>query len=235
MTLDETMMLLASLGSEQTKKVYQNHGAPEPLFGVKVGDLKPIAKRIKGNQALAMQLFATGNSDAMYLAGLVADGRKMKRAELDQWAHSASWHMISGFTVPWVAAEHPDAFEVALEWIDSPHDHVAMAGWATLSSVVSVVPDERLPVERLSSLLARVSTTLHASPNRVRYVMNDFVISCGTYVAALGEAAIETARKLGRVEVDMGKTACQVPDAESYILKSRRGLPMAPKRKNTRC
>jgi 3-methyladenine DNA glycosylase AlkD len=47
------------------------------MFGVKVGDLKPIVKQIKGDQELAMQLYATGNSDAMYLAGLVADGRKM--------------------------------------------------------------------------------------------------------------------------------------------------------------
>jgi hypothetical protein len=37
------------------------------------------------------------------------------------------------------------------------------------------------------------------------------------------------------VEIDMGDTACQVPDAESYILKSRRGAPVAPKRKTLRC
>ena len=65
MTLDETMQLLASKGSEQTKQTYKRHGAPEPMFGVKIGDLKPIVKQIKGDQALAMQLYDTGNSDAM--------------------------------------------------------------------------------------------------------------------------------------------------------------------------
>lgn len=235
MTLDETMKLLASKGTEQTRKTYKRHGAAEPMFGVKVGDLKPIVKQIKGDQELAMQLYATGNSDAMYLAGLVADGSKMKRAELERWVKSATWHMISGTTVPWVAAEHPDAVEIALKWIDSPRESIAVAGWATLSNVVTTTPDENLPLKQIGALLGRIMKTIHTSPNRVRYAMNSFVICCGTYVAPLADKAMAAARKIGRVEVDMGKTDCQVPDAESYILKSRRGLPVAPKRKTTRC
>lgn len=235
MTLEETMQLLEDKGTEQTRKTFRRHGAPESIFGVKVGDLKPIAKQIKGDQALAMQLYATGNSDAMYLAGLVADGAKMKRSELDRWAKQATWHMISGCTVPWVASEHPHAIEIALKWIDSPKEKIAVAGWATLSAVVSVRKDDDLPIKQLDTLLARVVKTIHSSPNRVRYTMNNFVICCGTYVAPLTDQAMAAAKKIGRVEVDMGKTDCQVPDAESYIVKSRRGLPVAPKRKTARC
>jgi hypothetical protein len=65
--------------------------------------------------------------------------------------------------------------------------------------------------------------------------MNNFLIACGTYVQPLADKAIETARKIGAVNVDMGDTACQVPDAESHIIKSRRGSPVAPKRKSVRC
>ncbi len=235
MTLDEIMKLLESKGSEQTRKTFRRHGAPESMFGVKVGDLKPIAKQIKGNQALAMQLYVTGNSDAMYLAGLVADGAKMKRAELDGWAKDATWHMISGCTVPWVASEHPEAIEIATKWIDSPNEKIAISGWATLSAVVTVRKDDDLPIKALDALLARVVQAIHTSPNRVRYTMNNFVICCGTYVAPLAEKAMAAAKKIGRVEVDMGETDCQVPDAASYIVKSRRGLPVAPKRKTARC
>lgn len=49
MTLEETMTLLASKGTEQTKKTYRRHGAPEPFFGVKIGDMKPILKMVKGD------------------------------------------------------------------------------------------------------------------------------------------------------------------------------------------
>lgn len=235
MTLDETMKLLATKGSEQTRRTFRRHGAPETMFGVKVGDLKPIAKLIKGDQKLALELYATGNSDAMYLAGLVADGAKMKKAELDRWAKNATWQMISGSTVPWVASEHPDAIEIALKWIDSSKEHIAVAGWATLSCMVSVWSDEMLPIKQIDTLIARVVKTIHAAPNLVRYAMNNFIICCGTYVAPLAETALTAAKKIGRVEVDMGDTACQVPEAVSYIEKCRRGLPVAPKRKTARC
>mgnify|MGYP000417352878 FL=1 len=185
MTLDETMKLLATKGSEQTRKTFRRHGAPETMFGVKVGDLKPIAKLIKGDQKLALELFATGNSDAMYLAGLVADGAKMKKAELDRWAKNATWQMISGSTVPWVASEHPDAIVIALKWIDSSKEPIAVAGWATLSCVVSVWSDEKLPIKHIDTLIARVVKTIHTAPNRVRYAMNNFIICCGTSASLL--------------------------------------------------
>lgn len=119
MDLDEVMAQLAAKGSETYKRTLLRHGAREPFFGVKVADLKVIQKKLKGDQALALQLFATGNGDAQYLAGLVADGRRMTPAQLQTWAETASWGMISNHSVPWVAAEHPEAFALASAWIDA--------------------------------------------------------------------------------------------------------------------
>src|ERR1700733_2068396 len=124
MTLDQVMSGLAAKGSESTKRIFAKHGAKEPFFGVKVADLKTIQKKIKGDQALALKLYATGNGDAQYLAGLVADGAKLTPAQLDSWARSASWGMISNTIVPWVASEHPEGFKLALKWIDAPEEHV---------------------------------------------------------------------------------------------------------------
>jgi 3-methyladenine DNA glycosylase AlkD len=235
MTLQQTMAELAAKGSESTKRVLLRHGAKEPFFGVKVGDLKPIAKKLKGEQKLALELFATGNGDAQYLAGMIADGRKMTTAQVQRWADTASWHMISGTIVPWVAAEHPEGLALARAWIDSPRESVVTAGWSTLGALAATVSDTDLPVKEFAGLLERVARTIESSPDRVRYTMNGFVIACGTYVAALGETAIATARKMGKVEVDMGETACAVPDAESYIIKARRGAAVAAKRKTVRC
>ena len=235
MTLAQAMSELAAKGSEATKRTFLRHGAKEPFFGVKIADLKLIHKKLQGEQALALQLYATGNGDAQYLAGMIADGAQMTRAQLQRWADTAAWDMISGTTVSWVASEHPDGFALAVQWIDSPQEHVTRAGWTTLSALAATVPDERLPVKEFSALLDRVARTLAAAPDGARYSMNSFVIACGTYIAPLGDQAIATARKIGRVEIDMGDTACQVPDAESYILKSRRGAPVAPKRKTLRC
>ena len=235
MTLEDVMRELESKASPNTKKTYLRHGAPEPLFGVKVGDLKLILKKLKGQQGLALELYATGNSDAMYLAGLIADGAKMTKKQLESWVNKASWSMLAGYTVPWVTAEHPDAIAIATKWIDAKKEMKAVAGWSTLSSVVATVADDELPIEQLASLLDRVRNTIHSSANRVRYAMNSFVICLGTYVTPLAEQALKSAQVIGKVEVDMGNTDCQVPEAASYILKCRRGAPVAPKRKTTRC
>lgn len=235
MNLQDVLRVLAAKASPTCKRTLQRHGAPEPLFGVRVGDLKPLQKQLRGRQDLALELFATRNSDAMYLAGLIADGSQMTRKQLDQWAAGATWQMIAGCSVAWVAAEHPEAVKVGMKWIDSPKELVATAGWATLSAVAATRPDEQLPMSVFSRLLSRCAKSLKGAPNRVRYAMNNFIICCGTYVQPLGEKAIATARRIGVVEVDMGDTSCQVPDAESYILKCRRGMHVAPKRKTTRC
>lgn len=94
------MQELEACGNPSIKKTIMRHGAPEPLFGVKIGDLKPLQKMLKGQQQLAMELYATKNHDAMYLAGLIADGSKMTLKQLDQWAKGSTWHMISGYSVP---------------------------------------------------------------------------------------------------------------------------------------
>jgi 3-methyladenine DNA glycosylase AlkD len=235
MTLNDVMSELAAKGSESIKRVLVRHGAKEPFFGVRISDLKVMQKKLKGDQALALELYTTGISDAQYLAGMIADGAKMKPAQLRTWANTAAWGMISGYTVPWVAAEHPEGFALARKWIDSPKEGVAVSGWNTFAALATTIPDERLPITELSTLLDRVATTLQAAPDRERYAMNGFVIACGTYVAPLGKKAVATARKIGQVEVDMGETDCKVPDAESYILKCRRGATVAPKRKTVRC
>ena len=98
------MALLESLGSPQIKSIHLKHGVKEPLFGVRVGDLKPIQKKIKKDYQLAKDLYATGNADAMYLAGLIADDEKMTRDDLRAWVKQAHSNNICEYTVPWVTA-----------------------------------------------------------------------------------------------------------------------------------
>ena len=235
MTLDQVMSELAARGSESTRRTLLRHGAKEPFFGVNISDLKVIQKKIKGDQALALELYATGISDAQYLAGMVADGRKMTRAQIQKWVETAAWGMVSGNACVWIASEHPEGLAIALKWINSKKQAIAAAGWNTLSALAATVPDDKLPVKQFSALLDRVAKTLKSSGDDVRYAMNGFVISCGTYMAPLADEAVTTARMLGKVNVDMGDTACKVPEAESYIIKCRRGSPVAPKRKTVRC
>lgn len=235
MTTTEILQELQSMGSEQTKKTFMRHGAREPFFGVKVGDMKKIVKRVKKDHELSLALYDTGNSDAMYLAGLIADEKKITKKDLQHWVEKASWHMISEYTVAWVASESPYGWELGLEWIESDKENIASAGWSTLASWVTIRSDNELDLKKLETLLDRVATTIHNAPNRVRYVMNNFIIACGACVVPLAEKAMETAKKMGKVYVDVGETACQVPAAEAYIQKVRDMGRLGHKKKMARC
>lgn len=235
MNLKEVMAELERLGSAQQRKTYGVHGATGKFFGVKVGDLKVIAKKIKGEQTLALDLFETGNLDAMYLAGLVADGGKMSKKELDGWAKASSWGMLSEYTVAWVAAESPHARELALKWMNSPKESVARSGWNAYSGWMAVKPDSELDLKEIEGLLARVAKEIHKAPNRVRYCMNNFVIAVGTFVKPLLAKAKATAKSIGNVQVDMGDTACKIPAAVEYIAKVEKMGRVGVKRKTVKC
>ncbi len=137
--------------------------------------------------------------------------------------------------MPSVAAGSPHARELALEWIESKKDLAAVAGWATLSCLVSVRDDAELDLGEHKRLLQRVQRTIHQAPDAVRYQMNGFVIAVGCYVKALTEFAMQVAEKIGTVPVDMGNTACQVPFAPDYIRKVEKRGTIGKKRKSAKC
>ncbi|HYV37240.1 MAG TPA: DNA alkylation repair protein, partial [Gemmataceae bacterium] len=92
-----------------------------------------------------------------------------------------------------------------------------------------------LDVKELTQLLKRVEKTIHQQPDRVRYVMNSFVIAVGSYVKALTDLALQVAAKVGKVSVDMGDTACKVPFAPDYIKKVQDRGTIGKKRKSAKC
>lgn len=235
MTATDIINELKPLGSEGYRKILRNHGIAEPMLGVKIEELKKIQKRVKKDYQLALDLYDTGIYDAMYLAGLIADETQMTKKDLQRWLDNANCDAVCGYAVSWVAADSKHGHELALKWIDSKKERFAQTGWTTLSSWVSVTDDVDLDVAELQQLLHRVQQTIHQQPNYVRYAMNGFVIAVGCYVKSLTELAMKTAEKVGRVTVDMGNTACQVPSAPEYIRKVQARGTLGKKRKTARC
>ena len=124
MTAKAILEEIKPLGRESYKKVLLNHGAQEPCFGVKIEDLKKIQKRIKKDHELALKLYDTGISDAMYLAALIAEPARMKKADLQRWAKKSTWGMLSEYTVAWVAAESRFGAELARERCDLVEEEI---------------------------------------------------------------------------------------------------------------
>ena len=235
MTVTDVLEQLENFGDDRTKNTLQKHGAKEPFFGVKVADLKKILKKTKKNHELSLALYDTGNSDAMYLAGLMADEKKITEEQLQDWVEKAYWYFLSEYAVAWVASETEFGFELGQKWINSDKENIASAGWATLACYASVRADDELDIETYIQLLDRVEQNIHEAQNRVRYTMNGFVISIGSYIEDLTQKSLEVAEKIGKVHVSVGQTSCKVPLAKEYIHKIIHKGRVGKKRKTARC
>src|SRR5258708_440497 len=171
----------------------------------------------------------------MYLAGLIADDEKMTRDDLQKWAETAKSSGIRENTVPWVAAGGRFGFEKAREWINSKDPDIAGIGWATFGHLAALKNDDDLDMAELTSLLQRVKESIHEQPNRLKAMMNNFVIAVGSYVVDLSPYAIDIGQSIGFVMIDRGKTACKTPFSPDCIRKVEKSGKLGVKRKTVKC
>lgn len=235
MDLQTVLQELDSLGTERTKKVYMQQGAREPLYGVATGVMKPIVRKIKNNQSLAEELYATDNYDAMYLAGMIADPKAMTEEDFDRWMERAYFYMISDFIVAVTLSEANVAQAVSDRWIASDRELHVSAGYSCYCWLLGNRKDEEFDKEKLNSMLEIVQKTIHDSPDRAKYAMNNFVATVGVSYLPLHEKALSVAKTIGVVEVFRDKTKISVSVAAEEIGKAAAKGRLGFKRKHVRC
>jgi 3-methyladenine DNA glycosylase AlkD len=214
MSLAEAMRELEKAGSAQTRKTYARHGAKEPMFGVSFASLKTLVKRIGVDHELALELWNTKNHDARTLAVKIADPAQIRPSDLDRWARET--RMCGGY-VAMLAAESPHGSAKAREWFASLNATLRASAWTLAGLLASL--DEKIPDEWFTRLVNQIEKTIHSAPNAERETMNTALIAIGGRNAALRKAATAAAKRIGKVEVDHGDTACKTPDAGPYIEK----------------
>jgi hypothetical protein len=218
-TYDEAMAALEAKGSEQTRRTYRRHGASDPLFGVKFGDLRPLAKRIGTDHALAEQLWASDNADARLLACMVADPAAVSEAELDAWLDDIDTYFLVDTFVASIASRKPGRRERAERWIASDRDRSAQAGWDLMNLVA--LSDEEVPDEYFERQLDLIAERIDSYGNWTRRSASNTITGIGLRNDALEAAARTTAAEMGHVEFDPGQTSCVMPDPIEYLEKTK--------------
>lgn len=235
MNVELVMQELEALGKERLKKMYLSNGAREPLFGVATGDMKPILKKTKLNQALAEQLYATGNYDAMYFAGIIAEPDSMTEADFDRWMDAAYFYMLSDFVVAVTLAEADIAQDVADKWIASGEDLRMSAGWSCYCWLLGSRPDSEFAESKLTKMLEQVENTIHDAPERTKYSMNNFIYTVATSYLRLHDRALAAAKAVGPIEVKNDKGKSKLLNAVENIQKMVEKGKVGFKRKHVRC
>lgn len=235
MNLEMVMQELEALGKERTKKIYISNGAHEPLFGVATGAMKPIAKKIKISQSLAEELYSTGNYDAMYFAGIIADPKAMTVSDYDRWIDAAYFYMLSDFVVAVTLSESDIAQEVADKWIASGEELRMSAGWSCYCWLLGSRLDVEFSGSKISNMLDIVKNTIHDSPERTKSAMNNFLYTVAISYVPLHEKAVETAKAIGIVEVKRDRKKSSILNAYESIQKAVDKGRLGFKRKHVRC
>ncbi|MEK4091477.1 MULTISPECIES: DNA alkylation repair protein [unclassified Viridibacillus] len=235
MNLQTVMQELEALSKERTKKMYISNGAHEPLFGVATGAMKPIAKKIKINQSLAEELYATGNYDAMYFAGIIADPKAMTESDFDRWIDEAYFYMLSDYVVAVTLAEADIAQVVADKWIASGEELRMSAGWSCYCWLLGNRLDVEFSESKIANMIEIVKNTIHVSPERTKSAMNNFLYTVGVSYLPLHEMAVETAKTVGPVEVKRDKKKSSFLHAFESIQKEVGRGRLGFKRKYVRC
>ncbi|NEU31411.1 DNA alkylation repair protein [bacterium LRH843] len=235
MDFETVMQELETLGKERTKKIYISNGAREPLFGVATGAMKPIAKKIKINQRLAEELYDTGNYDAMYFAGIIADPNAMTESDYDRWMDEAYFYMLSDYVVAVTLSESDIAQVIADKWIASGDELRMSAGWSCYCWLLGNRKDNEFSESKISSMLEIVKNDIHNSPERTKSAMNNFLYTVAISYLPLHEKAVETAKDVGIVEVKRDKKKPSLLNASASIQKEMDRGKLGFKRKYVRC
>lgn len=207
---------LRTMGTEQNRKVYARHGVGKKMYGVSYTNLNKLRKQIGTDQALAEQLWASGNHDARVLATMVADPANTRSGLLDTWVKDVDSYVL-GDALRDLVARTPFAFKKFEKWSPSKSEFVGQVGWGLLSHLASHSEDlnNAFFIEQLKTIDAEV----HVRPNRVRHSMNGAIITIGARNATLRRRATAAANRIGTIAVDHGDTSCTTPAAAPYIDK----------------
>lgn len=216
----KTMSELQRAGTAQNRKVYARHGVKGTFFGVSFATLRTIAKKIKVDHDLARELWATGNHDARMLATMVAEPAALTASELDQWVRQVDNYVLAdAFST--LVARSPQATSRIDRWTRSKREFERRCGFGIISAAlkegVSIFP------ALLDAAINQIEREIHSSANRAREGMNHALIAIGSFRDDFYDRALNTASRIGKVEIDHGETGCKDFDAVDCITKARKG------------
>ena len=213
MTCAEVLNRLESLGNEKLRKLNAKSGAGDNQFGVKMGDIRTIAKEIKQDDSLAKELWATGNLEAMLLATLILKPKKLTIDELEAMVRAVTCSQLADWLNSYVVKHHPDKELLRQKWMHSTHPMEARSGWSLTAERI----DRYSEGLDLGALLDRIENEMAGAPPESQWTMNFFLAGIGINFPEHRERAIAIGEKLGIYRDYPVSKGCTSPFAPIWI------------------
>ena len=213
MTVEGILRQLKALGDESVRAQNAKWGAGDNQFGVKRGDLRTLANKIKNDRALALSLWKTGNIDAQFLAALLIKANQLSADELDRMVRSATFAWVAEWLHSYVVKEHAEKETLRQKWMADDDRWAARAGWALTAGRVVKSP-EGLDLE---ALLDRIEKEMGTAATEVQWTMNSCLAEIGIHFPQHRKRAIAIGEKLGIYRDYPVSKGCTSPFAPIWI------------------
>lgn len=215
MTLKDALKQLEALGSEKMRAQNAKHGAGANQFGVKRGDIRKVADKIKTDHALALALWQTGNIDAQFLAVLVMKPKELSTDEMERLVRSAAWVQVLDWLLSYVVAQHSDKEALRRKWLAAKtQDPLAgRAGWRLTADRVEESPEGL----DLPALLDRIEGEMGGAAPNVQWTMNGTLAQIGIRFPEHRKRAVAIGEALGIFRDYPTPKGCTSPFAPIWI------------------
>jgi len=218
MTLEVALQRLAALGSERMRTQNRRHGVAGEQFGVRLGDIRKVAAEVKGDHALALALWETGNLDARLLAILLLEPERLTAAELERMVRAADSQPLADWLNAYVVRKHPEKEALRAGWMDDPDPWAARAGWDLTAERIG----KRREGLDLAALLDRLEAEMAGAHPAAQWTMNFCLAGIGIHVPALRERALAIGERLGLYRDYPVSKGCTSPFAPIWIAEMAR-------------
>lgn len=209
-TVAEVTAELAALEDPKARAVNERHGDDH---GVNLGKLRALAKRLKTQQELARQLWATDDTAAKLLALLICRPKAFEPDELDAMLRQSRTPKVHDWLVNYVVKKNPHAEELRLAWLADPDPVVASAGWALTADRVVKKPDGL----DLPALLDVIEAEMTDAPERLQWAMNTCLAHIGIEHAEHRARALDIGERLQVLKDYPTPPGCTSPFAPIWI------------------
>lgn len=209
-TTADVIAELAALEDPKIREVNARHGDDH---GVNLGKLRALAKRLKTQQDLAVELWNTADTAARLLAILICRPKTFGRDDVDTMLRQSRVPKVQDWLISYVVKKSPFAQELRLAWFADADPWVASAGWTlTADRVVKDSEDLDLP-----GLLDLIEAQMEHAPDRLQWAMNTCLAQIGIEHAEYRARAIDIGERLEVLKDYPTPPNCTSPFAPIWI------------------
>ena len=208
--VEEVLAELAALEDPRIREVNVRHGDDH---GVNLTKLRGVAKSVKIDQELALELWDTDDTAARLVAVLISRPKLFTAAQLDRMLREARAVKVHDWLVNYVIKKGPHQEELRVAWLGDPDPVVASAGWALTADDVAKRPE----LLDLPALLDTIESEMKSAPDRLQWEMNTTLAMIGIHHPALRARAVDIGERLEVLKDYPTPPNCTSPFAPIWI------------------